>query len=693
MNYDINIFKEKANRKARKIWLVFAILLTANYGADFANGLWSKEYYGIFIALCWIPFIAGQIVLKVKRMATDWYKYVIAVGYGIFYLYIICTATSPIAFTYIFPITSLFVLYKNKTFMIYCGIVNAIAIVVSAAVQGSLNSKDFQLQLSCIILCYICYVMSIRHLNESDGALTDSIKDDLKRVVETVEQVKDASISVVDGVTVIRELAAENKHGADLVVLGMNKLTNDNDELKESTESSMSMTEVINGQVDNVAGLIDEMVELTKESRENADKSYAELNSVMDTTRVMSGLSGEVEAVLKKFVKEFEMVKEQTAIIESISEQTNLLALNASIEAARAGEAGKGFSVVADEIRNLSTDTRQSSGEIRSALERLKETSDSMTDSIGKTLELIQLTAEKLTKINDSMDTITRDSNRIGDGVQVIDNAINEVKTSNEGLVENMNRVSCVVASMTGNITNADNTSRTMLSKYVETSNNIDKIESVVEDLMTKLGIGGFMSTKDLNVGMKVMLEDREGGKFVHHGVLKAKNEQELVVEFEDELLPENEMNSGTELQVVAGSVIYCWTDVTAVLKERNIYRFNVTAFPQIKNRRKYPRIDVSNMCSITIKETGQKYIGKLDNISANGLAFVSSDDIFEECVGKNIIVEIENFEVTGHDVIEARIIRNTHSDGTYIVGCQMLKDDNAIMDYVAGQISKMFYM
>ena len=113
MNYDENIFKAKANQRARKIWLIFALLLTANYGSDTSKGIRSGPYFLTFVLLCWIPFFAGQILLKVKGMATDYYKYEIAIGYGIFYTFVICTTPSHIAFTYILPVTSLLVLYKT----------------------------------------------------------------------------------------------------------------------------------------------------------------------------------------------------------------------------------------------------------------------------------------------------------------------------------------------------------------------------------------------------------------------------------------------------------------------------------------------------------------------------------------------------------------------------------------------------
>lgn len=36
MGYDEKKFKTKANIKARRLWLVFALLLTVNYGVDTA---------------------------------------------------------------------------------------------------------------------------------------------------------------------------------------------------------------------------------------------------------------------------------------------------------------------------------------------------------------------------------------------------------------------------------------------------------------------------------------------------------------------------------------------------------------------------------------------------------------------------------------------------------------------------------
>ena len=50
-----------------------------------------------------------------------------------FYVFLLCTTTSPIAFTYILPIISLIVIFKDEKFMIYCAVANMLSLIASIA--------------------------------------------------------------------------------------------------------------------------------------------------------------------------------------------------------------------------------------------------------------------------------------------------------------------------------------------------------------------------------------------------------------------------------------------------------------------------------------------------------------------------------------------------------------------------------
>lgn len=690
MTYDENVFKEKANRKARKIWIVFAVLLSANYGSDASGGLYPTTSYLIFLALCWLPLIFGEVLLRVKGWATELYRYDLVIGYGIFYTFVICTTASPIAFTYILPVTSLLVLYKNRKFMINCGIVNSLIIVGAAVYRYMLgfnsasDMKNYQLQLSCIILCYICYVMSIRHLNESDGAMTDSIKADLHRVVTTVEQVKTSSNTILDGITVVRELASENKHGSDMVMLGMNELTDNNHMLQDRTTSSTQMTSDIRAQVENVVALISEMVSLVGKTESHSSVSAKDLQSLVSTATTMSELSTELENVLQNFQQEFGMVKQETGTIEKITNQTNLLALNASIEAARAGEAGKGFAVVADQIRTLSTETHASSGQIREALSRLDATSAKMTASIEETLKLIQVTLEKVTHTGENVNQIASDSAQLGRHIQVVDNVIKEVESSNTQLVSNMEQVSNIVETITGCIAHSSQTSERMLSKYEETASNINTIEDVMENMMCDLGIGGFMGIEDIQPGMKIDLKVAGQGDTEYLGELIEQIPEGLLVSCQKELALTD--TASCTLQITAGNILYCWDKAVispAPEKGAHAFKIIINTRPRINNRRKYPRMDLNNACTIKFKNSDTEYAATMDNISANGFAFLATDNIFTQSKNASITVTIHDFALPDHNVLEGRIIRCSDDNGLFIVGCQMPEDNFYILEYV----------
>lgn len=692
MDYNENEFKAKANIKARRIWLVFALLLSANYGTDVSQGGYPSTNFIIFLILCWVPFFAGDLLLRIRGKADDRYRYALVVGYGIFYTFLICTTDSPIAFTYILPVVSLLVLYKDRKFMVGCAIANIASVIVSViyhlVVLGqntATDQKNYQLQIACLLLCYIGYIMSIRHLIESDGALTNSIKADLKRVVTTVEQVKTASNTIMDGITVVRELATENKHGSDIVVDGMNKLTDHNGQLQSRTASSQEMTGDINSQVQNVASMINDMVSLTAESSKHAKTSSVDLESLVQTARTMADLSNEVEHILDAFKAEFETVKQETGTIDSISSQTNLLALNASIEAARAGEAGKGFSVVAEQIRKLSTETKDSSGQISEALSRLDEISGKMTSSIEETLKLIQVTLEKVTQTGENVNKITQDSSLLGEHIQTIDSAMKEVESSNRQLVENMEQVSSIVETMTTCISDSDETSKRMLSKYEESASNINNIENVIQELMCELGIGGFMGLDDIHAGMKAkVILPKHLERMEYHGEVRSVAENSISL-----ILSDNPQLNGSEtckVQVTVDNVLYCWDQAQIqadTASGSHAYVLQLSARPEIKNRRKYPRADVSNPCTITLKDSDTTFSGQLDNISANGFAFLIRDPFFMDHKHADVAIDIQNFALSDQSHLEGHVIRCSDDEGVYIVGCQMPEDNYAIRNYV----------
>lgn len=691
MEYDEKQVTASANKKAMIMWLIIAIVLTLSYALELVKGARTVGYYIVFLCLLWIPFAIGMIVLKLNGISSKYYKEVISIGYGIFYAFVMFTSSNILTFSFIFPVASMLVLFSNRLLLIRCCVANMLVLAVMMVIgylDGGLDAEmitSFEIEVAATLLVYTGYVLSLTHLKNSENAMVQAIQNNLDKVVTTIEQVKVASTSVVDGVTVVRELADENREGANNVVDSMVDLATNNDVLQQKTDSSLDMTQKINTQVENMAGLIAQMVQLTEESVEDANDSTIQLADMVESTDQMAELSSEVEKIVRDFKLEFEKVKEETGTIEDITGQTNLLALNASIEAARAGEAGKGFAVVADEIRNLSMGTRSSSASIIGALETLEETSEKMTDAVSKILDLINETREKVTKVNTSVVRITQDSHQMGTNIQIVDSAVHEVEDSNKNMVDNMEQICGIMNLMTESINNADETTKVMKSKYEETSANVINIETVVGKLIEELGAGGFMGIEDIKPGMHfIVLESRSSKEEYRSKVLEVLDNSVIVdIPRCDGKVLELVKNKEYCLEIVVDNELYLWNNVKIVPVDENRLRLLLEGNPSVLNRRKYPRMTIKNPCTVTLKNEDRTFTAKMENISAGGFAFSTREKEAVDSKGKLIGVQIDGFSLLEGRPLDAVVIRITNNEGNYFVGCRMLEDSRLIQDYV----------
>jgi len=110
---------------------------------------------------------------------------------------------------------------------------------------------------------------------------------------------------------------------------------------------------------------------------------------------------------IKGIVSLTDKINEISVFIKEIADETKMLGLNASIEAARAGDAGKGFGVVAEEIRNLSEQSKSTVPQIKELTDSIKTNVDAVIEKSTSSLYASQEQAAASEEITASIQNIT----------------------------------------------------------------------------------------------------------------------------------------------------------------------------------------------------------------------------------------------------------------------------------------------
>ncbi len=148
------------------------------------------------------------------------------------------------------------------------------------------------------------------------------------------------------------------------------------------------------GEITSMAGAVEEfsatslniadnMGSTERLAQENAQQTRIGRTSMQEASSSLEHIAAALNStatVINTLGQRSQEIGGIVGVITSIAEQTNLLALNAAIEAARAGEQGRGFAVVADEVRNLASRTREATDEISGMIQSIqKETGNAIS--------------------------------------------------------------------------------------------------------------------------------------------------------------------------------------------------------------------------------------------------------------------------------------------------------------------------
>ena len=236
------------------------------------------------------------------------------------------------------------------------------------------------------------------------------------------------------------------------------------------SESSQSMAEGAGKQAASIEEVSSSLEELSAMSRQNSDhtdrssKMVGEVNGFASKSmEAMGRMSQRILEIKESSDKTAKIVK----TIEEIAFQTNLLALNAAVEAARAGEAGKGFAVVAEEVRSLAG----------RAADAAKSTADLIGESQGNAEGGVAVTAE-----------VEEVLTRITEGIQKVDQLIEEVSAASAEQVTGMDQISTAVSHISQVTQDNSSTSEQSSAAARELSGQAHDLEQIVKVLEGILG-------------------------------------------------------------------------------------------------------------------------------------------------------------------------------------------------------------
>ncbi|TYK67322.1 methyl-accepting chemotaxis protein [Colwellia echini] len=217
----------------------------------------------------------------------------------------------------------------------------------------------------------------------------------------------------------VRTILGRVVDSANIMEASVTHLNNAAGNAKAGVEKQSNELHQVSTAVEEMVATISEVSQNTINTSDKVHQAHGDCEKANQAmTKTMQQVSSLADDVAESSRSANELAEEAEKIgtimqeIQGIADQTNLLALNAAIEAARAGEQGRGFSVVADEVRALSSRTHGATEQIHKSINEIQST----LRHWSKTMEEGKKSAENcVADTQSTQDVVTELYNAISD--------------------------------------------------------------------------------------------------------------------------------------------------------------------------------------------------------------------------------------------------------------------------------------
>ncbi|MFC5702445.1 methyl-accepting chemotaxis protein [Cohnella faecalis] len=236
-----------------------------------------------------------------------------------------------------------------------------------------------------------------------------------------------------------------------------------------------------NGRLESTAGRVQAV----------SDQGSAYMRELIGKTEATEQLSRSLVERVSKLKESAGSIYTILNMMNEISKQTNILSLNASIEAARAGASGKSFAVVAEEIRRLAVQSKESIGVVHTITDVIQQEIDATVVDLGSVSPVLAQQNAAVLEAAEIFGGVKSEMNLFVQELAVSTESIIELDSSQKVLVESIGTVSAVSeesAASSEEVARMTTDQLAVSNKLVDLSN---QLESLSERLIEQLDVFG----------------------------------------------------------------------------------------------------------------------------------------------------------------------------------------------------------